>query len=170
MRRPDRQQRRIPTVSQCSQATVTLMITLRIITSILSIAAINSSAFAAPKSTVRTVEPRQAVDSIVYPIPGRTEALEVATLFTRATGIIEKRNVDIGDQVKADDVIATVSAPEIDRAVDSAEAAVEQASAKAHLAEIVLKRVERLVSTSAVSALEVDERASEAKASAAAGR
>ena len=39
-------------------------------------------------------------------LPGTTAAFATANIFARATGYIAKRNVDIGDQVKAGDLLA----------------------------------------------------------------
>ena len=64
-----------------------------------------------------------------YELPGRTEPLESALIFTRATGIVRERKFDIGDQVKAGDVLAIIDAPEIDREVEAARAAMDQAAA-----------------------------------------
>src|SRR2546422_7755304 len=84
-----------------------------------------------PPPVVRTVTPTVPPASRPYNIPGRTEPLESASVFTRATGIVQTRNVDIGDVVKAGDVLAVIAAPEIDRAVDAARAAVHQAEVRA---------------------------------------
>src|SRR5437879_3215568 len=47
-------------------------------------------------------------------LPGTTFAYEVANIYARANGYIQKRNVDIGDRVKASDVLAELTAPELD--------------------------------------------------------
>jgi RND family efflux transporter MFP subunit len=91
-------------------------------------------------------------------VPGRTEPAESATIFTRATGIISERKFDIGGEVKSGDVMAVVSAPEIDRAVDAARANVEQARARANNALSLSNRSSRLRKSDVVSEEESDQR------------
>ncbi|MFT4078765.1 hypothetical protein [Rhodomicrobium sp.] len=47
-------------------------------------------------------------------LPATTQAFESATLFARQNGYIEKRFVDIGSRVKAGELLALISAPEVD--------------------------------------------------------
>jgi multidrug efflux pump subunit AcrA (membrane-fusion protein) len=44
-------------------------------------------------------------------LPGTTFAYEAANIYARANGYIQKRNVDIGDHVKAGDLFAELTAP-----------------------------------------------------------
>src|SRR5260370_10543758 len=46
-------------------------------------------------------------------LPATTTAFEAANIFARTSGYIEKRYVDIGDQVKAGALRAHITAPEI---------------------------------------------------------
>jgi multidrug efflux pump subunit AcrA (membrane-fusion protein) len=48
-------------------------------------------------------------------LPGTIQAFDSATLFARATGYIGRRDVDIGSRVHAGDVLAVISAPELDQ-------------------------------------------------------
>src|ERR1700743_944135 len=59
-------------------------------------------------------------------LPGSTEAFDFATVYARATGYIAKRNVDIGSEVKAGDVLAIIAAPDLDQQLLQAEAQVAQ--------------------------------------------
>ena len=47
-------------------------------------------------------------------LPGNIQAVTEAPILARATGYIRKRYVDIGDRVKAGQVVAEVEAPELD--------------------------------------------------------
>ena len=47
--------------------------------------------------TVRTVTPAKASEATIYEIPGRTEPVDSAAIFTRATGIIWERRFEIGE-------------------------------------------------------------------------
>ncbi len=68
-------------------------------------------------------------DTIKVTLPGTTYAFNVANIFARANGYIEKRNVDIGDRVKAGDVLAQLTAPELDHQIAQAEATLTQTEA-----------------------------------------
>lgn len=116
---------------------------------------------------VRAVKPTQAAQSARYDVPGRTEPIESATIFTRATGIINERKFEIGDTVKQGDVLATVAAPEIDRAVEAAAANVEQAKARASNATSLSDRSSRLLRSDVVSKEETEQRQTAAVESAA---
>ena len=82
----------------------------------------------------------------------------IATIFTRATGIIRERRFEIGDVVKSDDALAIVDAPEIDRAVEAARANVEQAIARATNARSLSNRSLRLLKSEVVSEEESEQR------------
>jgi multidrug efflux pump subunit AcrA (membrane-fusion protein) len=101
--------------------------------------------------TVQTVAPTKATEAAIYEVPGRTEPIESATVFTRATGIIRERRFEIGDVAKAGDVLALVDAPEINRAAEAARANVEQAIARAANARSLSNRSTRLPQSEVVS-------------------
>lgn len=107
---------------------------------------------------VQTVAPAVVTGSRAYTIPGRTEAQETALVFTRATGIVKERRFDIGDHVKAGDVLAVIDTPEIDREVESAAAVVDRAKARADNAKVLMDRAERLSESKAISQEEIDQR------------
>lgn len=114
------------------------------------------------KTTVRTVQPSLATTAGFYEIPGRTEPVEQSVIFTRATGIVAERRYDIGDRVKTGEVLAVISAPEIDREVDAARAAVEQATSRSENARQIADRSTGLLKTRAVSIEESEQRVSSA--------
>lgn len=85
-------------------------------------------------------------------LPGSTEAFDAATVYARATGYISKRNVDIGSEVKAGDVLAIIAAPDLDQQLLQAEAqvaqlqaAVVQARSNMQLALVTNNRTQTLV-------------------------
>ncbi len=89
-------------------------------------------------------------------LPARTAPVEQAYLYSRANGTLAERRVDIGDRVKAGDVLARLAAPETDRAADRARAAVAQASARAELARANLRRTRALAEKNVLSGEEAD--------------
>ncbi len=130
--------------------------------SLLALLAASSPLVAQEKSTVRTVFPKTSTAAGAYELPGRTEPVEQATIFTRATGIVSERRFDIGDRVKAGEVLAVIAAPEIDREVEAARAAVQQATARAGNARLVADRSSGLLQSRAVSLEESEQRVSSA--------
>lgn len=62
-------------------------------------------------------------------LPGTTEAWTTAIIYARASGYIEKRHVDIGDHVKQGQLLAEITAPELDHQIAQAEANLVQAEA-----------------------------------------
>ena len=77
-----------------------------------------------PSVRVATVEASPATVSVT--LPGTTAAFAAANIFARATGYIAKRNVDIGDHVKAGDVLAQLAVPELDDQISQNEATLDQ--------------------------------------------
>jgi RND family efflux transporter MFP subunit len=87
-------------------------------------------------------------------LPGNIEPLYEANLYARADGYLERRYVDIGSKVKAGQVLAIISAPEIDQqliqtratlvqaeaTLQQAHAALEQAKANAELSRLTKER------------------------------
>jgi RND family efflux transporter MFP subunit len=80
-----------------------------------------------PSVMVAPVRPSSA--TIEVTLPATTFAYEAANIFARANGYIQKRNVDIGDHVKAGDVLAQLTAPELDHQIAQAQATLVQTQA-----------------------------------------
>jgi RND family efflux transporter MFP subunit len=125
---------------------------------------------AAPAMVVRVAMPQPIATADAVEVPGRTEPVESARIFTRATGIVRERRCDIGDRVEAGALLAIVDVPELDRAVVAAEAQLEQAKVRAAQAEAEAARAAPLVDARVVSREEAQRRQAEAAAAAAAVR
>jgi RND family efflux transporter MFP subunit len=104
-----------------------------------------------PQVRVTMVQPSDG--TLVVSLPATTSAFSVANIFARATGYIDKREVDIGDRVKAGQLLAEIVAPELDHQIAEAEAtlsqlkaALEQAQANSELAKVTWGRDSPLVS------------------------
>ena len=102
--------------------------------------------------SVRVMPVRSSGDKMSVEWPGTTEAFEAANIFARASGYIDKRNVDIGDHVKAGQLLAQVTAPELDHQIAQAEAtlaqmqaAFRQTQANKDLAQVTWGRDSKLV-------------------------
>ena len=95
--------------------------------------------------TVRVAEVRASDSTLTVTQPATTLAFEAANIFARASGYIETRKVDIGDRVKAGDLLAQITAPELDHQIAQAQAtlAQNQATLQQTIASRELARVTR---------------------------
>ena len=86
-----------------------------------------------PTLRVATVESSPGTYSVN--LPCTTAAFASASIFARATGYIDKRNVDIGDRVKAGDLLAQLAVPELDDEIAQGEATLDQLKSSLDQAE-----------------------------------
>ena len=63
-------------------------------------------------------------------VPGTTDALTQAFVYARANGYLKQRFVDIGDRVRAGQLLAIIDAPDLDQQVDQARQQVRQAESQ----------------------------------------
>lgn len=91
-------------------------------------------------------------------LPATLYAMQEATIYARTNGYLRRWLVDIGDQVKAGQVLAEIEAPEVDREMDQARASRAQVRANLDLAKITAERYAALLKEEAVSPQEVDEK------------
>jgi RND family efflux transporter MFP subunit len=115
-----------------------------------TIATLDAERAAVPMVRTAVVEPVDTPRQIE--LPGTMQAFDSATLYARATGYISKRNVDIGSHVHAGDVLAVISAPDLDQQLAQArgqlaqmQATLVQAVANMDLARATNERTSRLV-------------------------
>jgi len=101
---------------------------------------------------VRVAAVTSSGDTISVTLPGTTEAFEAANIFSRTSGYILKRWADIGDRVKAGDLLAEITAPELDHQIAQAqaqivqtEAALRQAQANRDIAKVTWERDSQLL-------------------------
>lgn len=76
--------------------------------------------------TVAPVTRSGATSSLV--LPGNIQAVTEAPVLARASGYIRTRSADIGDRVKAGQVLAEIEAPELDQQIRQAQAGIDQAN------------------------------------------
>lgn len=106
---------------------------------------------------VNVVKPKLSEASSEIQFAARLAPSQEASLYARSSGFVQARFADIGTRVKAGQVLATISAPELEASLNSARAALTQREAELQLATRNRMRVEPLGTGGAVSALEVDE-------------
>ena len=73
-------------------------------------------------------------------LPGTMQALTEAPILARTDGYLKRRLVDIGDRVRAGQVVAEIDAPELDQQIHQAEASVGQAEAATDQAQANLEQ------------------------------
>jgi membrane fusion protein (multidrug efflux system) len=102
--------------------------------------------------TVRIVRPDHGPTEQELVLPGNVAAFNTGSLFARASGYITAWHKDIGDHVKKDEILATISAPDLDQQLEQAkgqlvqlQAAVQQAEATADLGKVTNQRTSQLV-------------------------
>src|SRR6266851_2603790 len=78
---------------------------------------------------VRVEEVAQRQGRLHVSLPGTTLAFEAANIYARASGYVLKRYVDIGDHVKAGQLLAEITAPEVDAQVAQYQNSLQQAQA-----------------------------------------
>ena len=81
--------------------------------------------------TVRVATVKATGGELTVSLPATTSAFAAANIFARASGYIATRSVDIGDRVKAGELLATIVAPELDHQISQAEATLAQLEAAA---------------------------------------
>ena len=91
-------------------------------------------------------------------LPVSLYAMQETTIYARTNGYLKRWQVDIGDQVKAGQVLAEIEAPEVDRELDQALASRAQVKANLELAQVTSERYAALLKEEAVSPQEVDEK------------
>jgi multidrug efflux pump subunit AcrA (membrane-fusion protein) len=72
-------------------------------------------------------------------VPGTTASLTEAYIYARANGYLRKRFVDIGDHVKAGQLLALIDAPDLDQQVDQAREQLRQAESQVAQQQAILK-------------------------------
>jgi RND family efflux transporter MFP subunit len=78
---------------------------------------------------VRVEEVAQRLGRLRVSLPGTTLAFEAANIYARASGYILKRYVDIGDHVKPGQLLAEITAPEVEAQVAQYQNSLQQAQA-----------------------------------------
>lgn len=102
--------------------------------------------------SVRVVRPEHGPGEDQIVLPGTVSAFDMSSLYPRASGYVSAWTSDIGARVAKGEVLATISAPDLDQQLAEAEAqlgqlgaAVQQAQANADLGQATDARTARLV-------------------------
>jgi membrane fusion protein (multidrug efflux system) len=103
-------------------------------------------------AAVRLIQPERGSNQEDLVLPGNVNAYYTGTLFARASGYVTAWHKDIGAHVAKGEILASISAPDLDQQLEEAKAqfvqlkaAVEQAQANADLGKVTDARTSRLV-------------------------
>ena len=115
----------------------------------------------APEVYVIRPEPAAGAD---LSLAATTQAIQDAIIYARTSGYLSKRYVDIGDHVKAGQLLAEIASPEIDQQLRQAEADLRQSEknldlqkATLDLARTTMARYQAADAEDAVAKLVVDQ-------------
>lgn len=109
---------------------------------------------------VTTIVPQSGGDGRPLSLPGTLLGVIESTVYARSNGYVVRWLRDIGSSVKKGDLLAEISAPEIDQELSQARAARLQAAASAELAKSTADRWQSLRRKDAVTQQDLDERLS----------
>lgn len=113
---------------------------------------------AEPVQTVVYVHAVPGKGSHDLSLPASVRAYQEATLYARTNGYLKRWLVDIGDRVRAGQLLAEIEVPEAERELEEARARVRQVSAHLELARITAERYRNASRDEAVSPQELDEK------------
>lgn len=119
---------------------------------------------------VEVVKPKEAAASRSLRLPATIRPLEETVIYSRANGFVADWKVDIGDKVKADQVLAELETPDLDQEIlqakaqlAEAEAAKKQAAANRDFAKSTLDRFGKLAAEGLATQQELDEKSAQAQ-------
>lgn len=112
----------------------------------------------ASKPSVNIVIAQKSDVAAKITLPATIEALQDTPIYARTTGYIAKWTADIGDRVKAGQVLAVIDGPDLDQQLNQSRAALEQARANTQLAKISAARWKELGAQNAVAQQDVDQK------------
>jgi multidrug efflux pump subunit AcrA (membrane-fusion protein) len=123
----------------------------------------DASAASTTPPEVMVVHPDAAAAS-VWSLPGTTQAIQDSIIYARVSGYLIKRYVDIGDSVKAGQLLAEIQSPELDQQLSQAKANLQQAykqldlqKANLELARVTMDRYQAADLENAVAKEAVDQ-------------
>jgi RND family efflux transporter MFP subunit len=109
--------------------------------------------------TVSVVAPETGQGGGDLDLPGRLQAYARAPIFARTSGYLKYWKADIGQKVKAGELLAEIETPDLDQQLLQAKADLASARANEALAQITTKRWQAMRDSDSVSKQEVDEKA-----------
>jgi RND family efflux transporter MFP subunit len=122
--------------------------------------ALESSTALHAKQYVTTIVPKSGGDGQPLTLPGTLLGVIESTVYARSNGYVVRWVKDIGASVKKGELLAEITAPEIDQELSQAVSSRAQAAASAELAKSTADRWQALRQKDAVTQQDLDERLS----------
>ena len=110
--------------------------------------------------TVAVVKPSKVENESGLELPGRLQAFIRAPIYARVPGYLKSWKHDIGDKVKAGDLLAEIDTPDLDQQLLQARANLTVSQANANFAKTTADRWKSLAGTDAVAKQDVETRTS----------
>jgi RND family efflux transporter MFP subunit len=114
--------------------------------------------------TVEVLHPELGVSGEQIALPGTIKAYFQAPIYARVSGYLKMWYKDIGAQVTAGELLATIETPDLDQELLQAKANLAVAEANSHLASVTASRWQKLLKSDSVSVQAVDVKAGDAAA------
>lgn len=114
--------------------------------------------------TVEVIEAKRDAKPHNLLLPGNITPIMETTLYARADGYIGKWYADIGDNVKAGQLLAELETPELDQQLAAARETVKQSQANFEVAKVTAQRWQELAQKQVVAKQDNDERQGSYKA------
>jgi RND family efflux transporter MFP subunit len=121
-----------------------------------------TNAQAVPTVALAQITRSDAGQSLI--LPGNIQPYNKAAIYARVNGYLQSWSKDIGAQVKAGDVLATIDAPDLDQQFAQSKATLASAKANYDIAVITANRYDTLVKKQAVSQQVADQANADAAA------
>jgi RND family efflux transporter MFP subunit len=122
--------------------------------------ALAESTAAHMRQYVTVIEAQSRANDEPLTLPGTLQGGIESTLYARTSGYVVRWFKDIGSEVKKGELLAEISAPEVDQQVSQAIAARDQAASSLALAKSTAERWQGLRKRDAVAQQDLDERES----------
>lgn len=117
------------------------------------------------RPTVEVATPKRSATAVELILPADARPMQETAVYPRTSGYLKRLLVDIGDHVKAGQLLAEIDTPEVDADLAQAQAAVGQAQANAakaqgdyELAQNTLKRYEGFATTGGLTEQQLEEK------------
>jgi RND family efflux transporter MFP subunit len=106
---------------------------------------------------VRVAAVRAGDEAHVLTLPASSTPIRQSTLYSKSTGFVRRYLVELGDTVKAGQVLAEIEAPETDEEIRLARARLAEARANVGIHQATSERTRSLAGSGAVSRQEADD-------------
>jgi RND family efflux transporter MFP subunit len=124
----------------------------------------DSARMAGTPAKVLVEHPTRPADGGKITLPSSLQGVQDAVVYARTSGYVHQFTVDIGDTVKAGQVLATLDTPDIDQEMHAAQAAtvqaganIDQAKTQLSLAQTESARYQSLAGSGVVSQQDMEE-------------